>query len=124
MFIRLMLTCMFVSIHEVHHQAAQIHSTTQMPAMSMDDFKKKGGNLGGQAERTSSFEGCPQGKGVHPEHDHTMRTAKSGSGSSTGMSSSTAAGGASGSAAGSKGLRTEEKKQPSLLDRMNLYKDT
>ena len=77
-----------VPIHEVHHQAAQIHSTTEMPAMSMDDFKKKGGNLGGQAERTSSFEGCPQGKGVHPDHDHTMKTANAGSGSSAGMSSS------------------------------------
>ncbi|KAK0740459.1 hypothetical protein B0T18DRAFT_331564 [Schizothecium vesticola] len=113
-----------VPIHEVHHQAAQIHSTTEMPAMSMDEFKKKGGNLGGQAERTSSFEGCPQGKEVHPEHDHTMKTANAGSGSSAGMSSSSTAGGASGSAAGSKGLQTEEKKQPSLLDRMNPYKDT
>jgi hypothetical protein len=95
-----------------------------MPAMSMDEFKKKGGNLGDQAERTSSFEGCPQGKGVHSEHDHTVKNANASSGSNAGMSSSTTAGGASGSAAGSKGLHTEEKKQPSLLDRMNPYKDT
>lgn len=77
--------------------------------MSMDEFKKKGGNLGGQAERTSAFEGCPQGKGVHPDHDHNVKAGNTGSASSAGMSSSS---------------HTEEKKQPSLLDRMNPYKDT
>lgn len=93
--------------------------------MSMDEFKKKGGNLGGQAERTSAFDGCPQGKGVHPDHDHNVKAANTGSASSAGMSSGmSSSGGISGTAAGSKGLHTEEKKQPSLLDRMNPYKDT
>lgn len=91
-----------VPIHEVHHQAAQVHSTTEMPTMSMGEFKKKGGNLGGQTEHTTSFEGRPQGKGIAAE----------------GASAS-----ASDNAAG-KGLHTEEHKQPSLLDRMNPYKDT
>ncbi|KAK1834557.1 hypothetical protein QBC39DRAFT_369061 [Podospora conica] len=105
-----------VPIHEVHHQGAQVHSTTEMPAMSMDEFKKKGGNLGGtQSERNSAFEGCPQGKGIHPD---AMKTANAGSmSSSAGMSSS------SSKAAANTGMRTEEKK-PSLLDRMNPYKNT
>lgn len=91
--------------------------------MSMDEFKKKGGSLGGQAERTSAFEGCPQGKGVHPDHDHNVKAVNTGSASSAGMSSSTAEN-VSGSAASSKGLHAEEQKKPSLLDRMNPYKDT
>ena len=111
-----------VPIHEVHHNAAQVHSTTSLPAMSMDEFKKKGGSLGGQSERVSSFEGCPQGKGIHPEHDHTMKTVHSASADAS--SSSSSAAGASGSAAASKGLHTEEQRKPSLLDRMNPYKDT
>lgn len=92
--------------------------------MSMDEFKKKGGSLGGQAERTSAFEGCPQGKGVHPDHDHNVKAANTGSASSAGMSSSSTAENVSGSAASSKGLHAEEQKKPSLLDRMNPYKDT
>eukprot|EP01083_Nonionella_stella_P299742 1019699_1 len=40
-----------VPIHEIHHNAAQHHSTSALPAVSMADFKKQGGVLTGREER-------------------------------------------------------------------------
>jgi len=65
-----------VPIHEVHHNAAQHHSTSALPAVSMADFKKQGGVLGGREERYDGFEGEPRaiggalggGQGHHGEH--------------------------------------------------------
>merc|ERR1712193_412636 len=44
-----------VPIHEVHHNAAQQHSTSALPAVSMSDFKKQGGVLSGREERYDGF---------------------------------------------------------------------
>lgn len=52
-----------VPIHEVHHNAAQHHTTSALPAVSMTDFKKQGGVLGGREERSDSFEGEPRSVG-------------------------------------------------------------
>ncbi|KAF2428622.1 hypothetical protein EJ08DRAFT_321729 [Tothia fuscella] len=52
-----------VPIHEVHNNAAQHHSTTALPALSMDEFKKQGGSLTGRAERKDGFEGEPRSIG-------------------------------------------------------------
>lgn len=93
-----------VPIHEVHRNAAQVHSTTEMPAISIDEFQRKSGNLGSQHEK--SFDGCPPGQGVHA-HDNTQ-TGHGVSGSNI---------------AGSKGLHNDGHKKPSLLDRINPMKD-
>ncbi|KAF2447992.1 hypothetical protein P171DRAFT_429578 [Karstenula rhodostoma CBS 690.94] len=75
-----------VPIHEVHHNAATIHETSELPAMTMADFKQKGGVLGGREERYDGFEGEPkhiggtlkhmmEGKSSKRDshHDHELR---------------------------------------------------
>jgi len=52
-----------VPIHEVHHNAATHHETTALPAMTMDQFKTKGGVLSGREERYDEFEGVPKNIG-------------------------------------------------------------
>ncbi|KAK6439872.1 hypothetical protein LTR95_003904 [Oleoguttula sp. CCFEE 5521] len=52
-----------VPIHEVHHNAAQHHSASALPAVSMSDFKKQGGVLTGREERYDGFEGEPRAIG-------------------------------------------------------------
>ncbi|PSR82136.1 hypothetical protein BD289DRAFT_468226 [Coniella lustricola] len=48
-------------IHEVHHNEAKHHGTSTLPAMSMDDFKKHGGALGGAETRHDKFAGSFDG---------------------------------------------------------------
>jgi len=52
-----------VPIHEVHHNAAQHHAASALPAVSMADFKKAGGVLEGRGERYDAFEGEPRSVG-------------------------------------------------------------
>ena len=52
-----------VPIHEVHHNKATHHETTALPAMTMDQFKAKGGSLTGREERYDEFEGVPKNIG-------------------------------------------------------------
>lgn len=52
-----------VPIHEVHHNKATHHGTTALPAMTMDEFKHKGGALSGREERYDEFEGVPKNIG-------------------------------------------------------------
>ena len=56
-----------VPVHEVHHNEAQHHSTTALPAVTMDEFKNKGGALTGREERHDGFAGEPRsiGKTTH-----------------------------------------------------------
>lgn len=49
-----------VPIHEVHHNAATHHESSELPAMTMEEFKQKGGVLGGRGERYDGFEGEPK----------------------------------------------------------------
>ncbi len=53
-----------VPIHEVHHNKATHHSTTALPAMTMEQFKAKGGSLTGREERYDAFEGVPKNIGA------------------------------------------------------------
>jgi len=61
-----------VPIHEVHHNAAQHHSTSALPAVSLEDFKKQGGVLTGREERYDGFEGEPRaiGGALGGHHGH------------------------------------------------------
>jgi len=52
-----------VPIHEVHHNAAQHHATSALPAVSLADFKRQGGVLSGREERYDGFEGEPKSVG-------------------------------------------------------------
>ncbi|KAM0715958.1 hypothetical protein Q7P37_008472 [Cladosporium fusiforme] len=49
-----------VPIHEVHHNSAQHHTASALPAVSMSEFKKQGGSLTGREERQDGFEGEPR----------------------------------------------------------------
>jgi len=82
-----------VPIHEVHHNAAQHHTTSALPPVTMSDFKKQGGVLGGREERHDGFEGEPHAiggavgsrseHGQHHEHSHHHDAPIGSTGSST-----------------------------------------
>ena len=57
-----------VPVHEVHHNSSQHHSSSALPPVSMEEFKNKGGALGGREERRDKFSGEPRSFG--PDHDH------------------------------------------------------
>jgi hypothetical protein len=131
-----------VPVHEVHHNAARIHPTATREPMSMDEYKKKGGSLGGTTH-DEAFMGCPQGKGIHEGASGGIQSSSSGvegSSTTTGMSSSTSGTSGLGMSAGagktstthtgsSTGLGSSAtsgssaEKKPSLMDRLNPYKD-
>lgn len=50
-----------IPIHEVHQAAAEHHTTSALPAVSMSEFQKAGGVLSGRGERQDAFEGEPRG---------------------------------------------------------------
>ncbi|KAH8594443.1 hypothetical protein B0O99DRAFT_711775 [Bisporella sp. PMI_857] len=52
-----------IPIHEIHHNEAKHHSITQLPPVTLDEFKKQGGHLAGRAERTDAFKGEPKSVG-------------------------------------------------------------
>ncbi|QDS74627.1 hypothetical protein FKW77_009095 [Venturia effusa] len=112
-----------VPIHEVHHNAAQHHSTSALPTVSMQDFKKQGGVLGGRGEKYDGFEGEPRaiGKalGGH-DHAHTGPTAPGVAGSNVPGTHGAAGAGIGGAGIGATGSAT---KKPSLLDKLNPKKD-
>lgn len=74
-----------VPVHEVHHNAAQHHATSALPAVSLADFQKQGGVLSGREERYDGFQGEPRSVGgaLGGEHGNNNST---GLGSSTGTS--------------------------------------
>ncbi|KAK6953467.1 hypothetical protein Daesc_005771 [Daldinia eschscholtzii] len=49
-----------VPIHETHHNPAQHHSTTSLPPISAEEYRQRGGALGGEKERFDAFEGEPR----------------------------------------------------------------
>ncbi|KAJ9648058.1 hypothetical protein H2201_002400 [Coniosporium apollinis] len=74
-----------IPIHEVHHNAAQYHTTSALPAVSMADFKKQGGVLTGREERYDGFEGEPRSVGgALTGHHHGTTGAAAGVGAGAG----------------------------------------
>lgn len=47
------------AIKEVHQHEAVHHDAEQLPPVSIDEFKKQGGKLDGEAERVETFAGEP-----------------------------------------------------------------
>jgi len=61
-----------IPVHEVHQNEPKHHTATQLPAVSMSEFRAQGGHLDGREERTDGFKGEPKavggtlgGKGAH-----------------------------------------------------------
>ncbi|KAL3426871.1 allergen [Phlyctema vagabunda] len=52
-----------VPIHEVHQNESKHHTASALPAVSMSEFQKQGGSLGGREERVDSFGGEPKSVG-------------------------------------------------------------
>jgi hypothetical protein len=98
-----------VPVHEVHHFAASHHPTTNLPPVSMNEFKTQGGTLSGSERRMNDFEGCPKGVGTHLESENINRS-----------SSSSMPSGMEGKGIGGAGTA----KKPGLIDRLNPWKDS
>jgi len=47
-------------VHETHHQAAEHHNASTLPTMTMGEFEKHSGSLGGRGEKFDRFEGDPK----------------------------------------------------------------
>ncbi|KAK3078978.1 hypothetical protein LTS18_006067 [Coniosporium uncinatum] len=128
-----------VPIHEVHHNAAQHHSASALPAVSMADFKKAGGVLEGRGERYDAFEGEPRSVGgalgggaqTDSHNGSNSNTTTGHRGASTSGYGSTGAGygAAGGAAAGSRrrgsgsSSSSDEGRgkqgKPSMMDKLN-----
>jgi len=52
-----------IPVHEIHHNEAKHHTASALPAMTMNEFTKSGGALGGREERTDAFAGEPRSVG-------------------------------------------------------------
>jgi hypothetical protein len=126
-----------VPIHEVHHNKATVHGTTALPAMTMDEFKTKGGVLSGREERYDEFEGVPKniGGGTASGFGHLRDGTSSHTGSeahqhgdynntpghhSSGLTGSgTAAGGLTGARSHDTTSSSSSHGKPSLMDKLN-----
>ncbi|CAK1358546.1 unnamed protein product [Cercospora beticola] len=83
-------------VREIHHNAAQHYSTSSLPTVTLDDFKRAGGQLNGREERYDAFEGEP--RSVGQAHGSPLQAAP-GSGGATDASASASKAPADGSAA-------------------------
>lgn len=137
-----------VPIHEVHHNAATHHGTTALPTMTMDQFKQKGGVLGGREERYDEFEGVPKniGRGAaggfghirdgnhshtdseHHKHGDHHNVGIVGTGAATAGMAGTRSHdrdhiGTEGAIGDRHGSHQEHGKKPGLMDKLNPKKD-
>lgn len=118
-----------VPIHEVHHNAAQHHSASALPAVSMEEFKRQGGVLTGREERYDGFEGEPRSVGgATGSSGHGGALAGAVAGGAAGHHSGhTASGAAAGAALGNhesnRGTSETETGKPSMMDKLNPKKD-
>eukprot|EP00388_Colpodella_angusta_P048235 GDKK01075536.1.p1 GENE.GDKK01075536.1~~GDKK01075536.1.p1 ORF type:complete len:264 (+),score=61.17 GDKK01075536.1:79-870(+) len=99
-----------IPVHEVHQNEAKHHTATQLPAVSMDEFKRQGGSISGREERTDAFSGEPRatggvlgGHGAAGTTSLTDRDGKNGHGSHD--------------------HHDVDGKKPSLMDKLNPKKD-
>jgi hypothetical protein len=91
-----------VPIHEVHHNKAEHHAASALPAVTMADFKKGGGVLGGRDEKVDHFSGEPHhlkqslAGGSSGPRDSGFSTGSGGLSSTTGTHGSTGLGSTTG----------------------------
>jgi len=108
-----------IPVHEVHQNEAKHHTATQLPAVSMSEFKRQGGGLSGREERTDAFAGEPKAVGGtlggHGAHGTTSLTENDHHGHNHGNGHATT---------GNHGMTTDTTgKKPSLMDKLNPMKD-
>jgi len=141
-----------IPIHEVHHNEAKHHTASALPAVSMSEFQRQGGSLGGRDERTDAFKGEPRSvggtlggqgasgttsltereggsRGTHGTHGHHSGTSGvtqgNYEGGAVGSTTNTTHGyndSATGREAGHDNTTTTKK--PGLMDKLNPMKDT
>jgi len=106
-----------VPVHETHHNAAQHHTASAMPAVSMSEFQQQGGSLTGRETRHDHFQGEPKsiekalgGNAGAGQHQNL-------SGHHSGTND-----GLAGAATGTHGAGTHGNK-PSMMDKLNPKKD-
>jgi len=49
-----------IPIHEVHQNEAKHHTASQLPPVTMSEFRNQGGHLSGREERSDAFSGEPK----------------------------------------------------------------
>jgi len=114
-----------VPIHEVHHNSAQHHATSALPAVSMSDFKGQGGVLSGREERYDGFQGEPRSVGGSLGNASSAMGASGLNGSSTdAYGSNTHGHGHHTGTLGSDNTGATTGKKPGLMDKLNPKKDT
>jgi len=136
-----------VPVHEVHQNETKHHTATQLPAVSMSEFRKQGGSLNGREERTDAFKGEPKsvggtlgGAGAHGTTSLTENEGHNGHNTTTGTHGHTTGThghttGTHGQTTGTQGHNTSGTgysgtndsttgKKPSLMDKLNPMKDT
>jgi len=108
-----------VPVHETHHNQAQHHTASALPAVGMNEFKQQGGSLTGRKEHFEHFAGEPNsieqaaGTARHHTGDHHGNVDESVSGTGVGHEHGTGHHAATGTHGG----------KPSLIDRLNPMKD-
>jgi len=107
-----------VPIHEVHHNAAQHHSTSELPAVSMNDYKKQGGVLSGREERYDGFEGEPRSVGG-ALGGHSGTTGVTGTHSSSHTTGSGVTGTGAGLSGTTSGHSNTSSSKPGMMDKLN-----
>ncbi|KAI1799463.1 hypothetical protein F4811DRAFT_565543 [Daldinia bambusicola] len=129
-----------VPIHETHHNPAQHHSTTSLPPISAEEYRHRGGALGGEKERFDAFEGEPRSirgtiETMHEKGRGAGTGTGTGVGASTGSTTGTTQGMSSQSAAqreyrdgagrtsGTSDVTGVRKENPSLLNKLNPMTD-
>ncbi|RDW80947.1 hypothetical protein BP5796_05645 [Coleophoma crateriformis] len=125
-----------VPVHEVHHNEAKHHTASALPAVTMDEFKHKGGSLAGREERVDSFGGEPrtvggtlgghgakgttsltEAEGGHHNHGSTgEHYTTGGSGTGSGMTGTNATHRGAGT---HNDVHDEPHKKASLMDKLN-----
>jgi hypothetical protein len=125
-----------IPVHEVHHNEAKHHTASALPAVSMSEFQRQGGTLGGREERTDAFKGEPRsvgstlgGTGASGTTSLTEKDGKHNHHHANGVSNGTTVGsgvdGTHGNSAGTTGNYNShgDGKKPSLMDKLNPKKD-
>jgi len=138
-----------VPVHETHHNTAQHHTASTLPAVGLDEFKTKHGHgiLGGRGEHFEHFQGEPKSiehaAGIARTHQGDRHGEPGSDGTSTGLGHTGHGDGLTGTGVGHTGHHhtgglgsnttgsgvhdntgTTGTHKPSLLDKLNPKKDS
>ncbi|KAH7355442.1 hypothetical protein BKA65DRAFT_425647 [Rhexocercosporidium sp. MPI-PUGE-AT-0058] len=116
-----------IPVHEVHQNEPKHHTASALPPVTMDEFKRQGGNLSGREERSDAFAGEPRSVGGTlggaGAAGTTSLTEKDGHRGNRGHHSGTTGTGAGIDPSTSHSSHNTTHSKPSLLDKLNPKKD-